>query len=115
MEIDIGIGSPEGKRLTKARALVDTGATMTVIPEGIAKELALESMGEKVKVTTAKGHDELDLTHALLEIDGKRRLMPVLVSEYIDRVLVGVITLEAMQLRVNPLTGKLEEYAALLY
>ncbi|MGB9622896.1 MAG: retroviral-like aspartic protease family protein [Candidatus Bathyarchaeia archaeon] len=115
IEIDVGIGSPEEKRLIKAKALVDTGATFTVIPENVAKELNLILVGEKVKVSTATGYDELDLTHALLEINGKRRIMPVLLSRHIDRVLLGVITLEAMQLRVNPLTGKLEEYFALLY
>jgi len=94
---------------------VDTGATFTVIPERVAKELNLTLVGEKVKVSTAKGLDELELTHALVEIDGKRRIMPILVSKHIDRALLGVITLEAMRLRVNPLTGKLEEYAALLY
>jgi len=94
---------------------VDTGATFTVIPESVARELNLTLVGEKVKVSTAKGYDELDLAHALLEINGKRRIMPVLVSKNIDRVLLGVITLEAMQLRVNPLTEKLEEYTALLY
>ena len=115
IEIEIGIGSSEGKKLVKAKALVDTGATFTVIPESIAKELKLEIIGEKVKVATIKGYDELDLTHALIEINGKRRIMPILMSKNIDRVLLGVITLEAMQLRVNPLTGKLEEYTALLY
>jgi len=115
VEVDIGIGSLEEKRIVKARALVDTGATFTVIPETFAKQLNLVFVGERVKVSTAKGYDELDLAHALLEIDGKRRIMPVLVSKHIDRVLLGVITLEAMQLRVNPLTEKLEEYAALLY
>lgn len=94
---------------------MDTGATFTVIPESVARELNLTLVGEKVKVSTAKGYDELDLAHALLEINGKRRIMPVLVSKNIDRVLLGVITLEAMQLRVNPLTEKLEEYTALLY
>ncbi|MBI2125919.1 MAG: hypothetical protein HYU02_01175 [Thaumarchaeota archaeon] len=71
--------------------------------------------GEKVKVSTAEGYDELDLAHATLEIDGKRRILPILVSRNIDRVLKGVITLESMQLLVNPMTGKLEEHAALLY
>ncbi len=115
IEVDVGICSVEEKKIVKARALVDTGATFTVIPETVAKELNLALIGEKVKVSTAKGYDELDLAHALLEIDGKRRIMPVLVSKHIDRVLLGVITLEAMQLRVNPLTEKLEEYTALLY
>jgi len=115
VEVDVGIGSTEGKKLVKAKALVDTGATFTVIPESLSRELNLKLVGEKVKVSTARGYDELDLTHALLQIDGKRRIMPVLVSKQIDRVLLGVITLEAMQLRVNPLTEKLEEHAALLY
>jgi clan AA aspartic protease len=115
IEVELGIGNLEGEKLIKVKALVDTGATFTVIPESIVKELNLTLAGEKVRVSTAKGYDELDLTHALLEINGKRRIMPVLLSRHIDRVLLGVITLEVMQLRVNPITGKLEEYAALLY
>jgi len=115
IEVDVGVGSLSGERLVRVRALVDTGATFTVIPEGIAKELGLSATGERVRVLTAKGYDELDLAHAVLEIDGKRRIMPVLISKHIDRVLVGVLTLEAMQLRVNPITGKLEECTALLY
>ena len=115
IEVDVGIGRSEEAKLVKKKALVDAGATFTVIPEKVAGELNLTLVGEKVKVSTAKGIDELDLAHALLEIDGKRRIMPVLVSRHIDRVLLGVITLEAMQLRVNPITGKLEEHTALLY
>ncbi len=115
VEVDVIIGDLEGKKRIKVTALVDTGATFTVIPENISKDLNLTYTGEKVKVSTAKGYDELDLVHAILEIDKKRRIMPVLISKHIDRVLIGVITLEAMQLRVNPLTGKLEEYTVLLY
>jgi len=115
VEVDVKFGNLEGKEFTELKALVDTGATFTVIPERVAKELNLTLVGEKVKVSTAKGLDELELTHAIIEIDGKRRIMPILVSKHIDRALLGIITLEAMQLRVNPLTGKLEEYAALLY
>lgn len=115
IEVDVRVGNLEGEKLTEVKALVDTGATFTVIPENVAKQLNLKLVGEKVKVSTAKGEDELELTHVLMEINGKRRIMPVLISKHIDRALLGVITLEAMQLRVNPLTGKLEEYAALLY
>jgi len=115
IEVDVGVGNLSGERLVRVRALIDTGATFTVIPEGIAKELGLPVTSERVRVLTAKGYDELDLAHAVLEVDGKRRIMPVLISRHIDRVLVGVLTLEAMQLRVNPITGKLEECTALLY
>ena len=115
VEVDVLIGDIEGRRAIKVRALVDTGATFTIIPEDIAGKLDLKPTGERVRVLTARGYDELDLTHALIEINGKRRIMPVLVSKYIDRVLIGVITLEAMQLYVNPTTRKLEESTALLY
>jgi clan AA aspartic protease len=115
VEVDVIIGDLEGKKRIKVTALVDTEATFTVIPESISKDLNLNPIGEKVKVSTAKGYDELDLTHAVLEIGEKRRIMPILISRQIDRVLIGVTTLEAMQLRVNPLTKKLEEYTVLLY
>lgn len=85
------------------------------MPEDIARELDLPFTGERVKVLTARGYDELELTHAIIEINQRKRIMPILVSRSIGRVLVRVITLEAMQLRVNPLTQKLEEYTALLY
>jgi len=115
IEVDILIRDLERKKTIKTKALVNTGATFTVIPESIAKELGLKPTGEKVRVSTAKGHDKLNLTHALIEINDKRRIMPVLISKQINKVLLGVIALEAMQLRVNPITQKLEEFTALLY
>ncbi|MEM3539217.1 MAG: hypothetical protein QW193_05235 [Nitrososphaerales archaeon] len=86
IEINVGIGSLEEKKLIKKKAFIDTEAIFTIIPENIAKELNLILVGEKVRVSTAKGYDELDLTHVLLEINGKRRIMPVLLSKHIDRV-----------------------------
>lgn len=115
VKTEVKIGDLKGDKIIQVEALVDTGSTFTVIPEDIARELNLPVTGERVKVLTARGYDDLELTHALIEINGKRRIVPILVSASIDRVLVGVITLEAMQLRVNPLTEKLEEYTALLY
>lgn len=115
VETEVKIGNLKGDKIIRVKALVDTGSTFTVIPEDIARELNLPVTGERMKVLTARGYDELELTHAIIEINGKRRIVPILVSRGIDRVLVGVITLEAMQLRVNPLTEKLEEYTALLY
>jgi predicted aspartyl protease len=96
IEVEVGIGDLDGEKLIRVKALVDTGATFTIITESIVKNLNLTLTGEKVRVSTAKGYGELDLTHAILEIDGRGGIiMSVLVSRDIDRVL-GVITLEAM-------------------
>ena len=51
----------------------------------------------------------------MVRIDGKERTLPVLLSRRVEQVLLGVTTLEVMQLKVNPLTQKLERHSALLY
>ena len=51
----------------------------------------------------------------MVRIDGKERILPVLLSRRVEQVLLGVTTLEVMQPKVNPLTQKLERHSALLY
>jgi len=46
---------------------------------------------------------------------GNKRIMPVLIIKQIDKVLIGVTTIEAMNLKVNHITQKLEEFTAFLY
>ena len=115
IEVEVVLSDIQQTKSIKISALVDTGATLSVIPEEISKELNLSKTGEKVKVLTAKGIEELELAHAKIEIMGKKRIMPVLVSKQIDKVLIGVTTLEAMNLKVNPVTQQLEEVTAFLY
>jgi clan AA aspartic protease len=115
IEVEVILSNIQQTKSVKINALVDSGANLSVIPEGISKELNLSKTGEKVKVLTAKGIEELELAHATIEIMGKKRIMPVLISKEIDKVLIGVTTLEAMNLKVNPITQKLEECTAFLY
>jgi clan AA aspartic protease len=115
IEVEVVLSNIQQTKSIKINAFVDTGATLSVIPEEISKELNLSKTGEKAKVLTAKGIEELELAHATIEIMGKKRIMPVLVSKQIDKVLIGVTTLEAMNLKVNPVTQQLEEVIAFLY
>jgi aspartyl protease family protein len=115
IEVEVVLSNIQQTKSIKINALVDTGATLSVIPEEISKELNLSKTGEKVKVLTVKGIEELELAHASIEIMGKKRIMPVLISKQIDKVLIGVTTLEAMNLKVNPKTQQLEEFTAFLY
>lgn len=96
------------KPSVEAMALVDTGATFTTIPRGMAEKLGLRVMGKR-RVRTATQIETLDQSFASLEINGNTTVNPVLVSETLDKVLVGVITLEALGLMVDPLTGELKE------
>jgi clan AA aspartic protease len=97
----------------KVTALVDTGATFTVIPFWVHEKLNLKIIGRR-KVETAEGEMELDESFALIEMEGKRAVTPVLISRELKDVLIGVLTLEALGLTVDPTTGKLKETRILL-
>jgi len=53
--VDAVIRSPFTDRAVAVKALVDTGATLTVVPRRIAEELQLPVIGRR-RVATAKGY-----------------------------------------------------------
>jgi clan AA aspartic protease len=110
VRVGIRLARPERRReaVEVADALVDTGATWTSLPRGLAERLGLEVIGQ-MAVKTAAGVQMLDQSYAYVELDGKRMVAPVLVSDTLDGVLIGVTTLEALGLAVDPTTGQLRE------
>uniref|UniRef100_A0A7C3SKG0 Aspartyl protease n=1 Tax=Thermofilum pendens TaxID=2269 RepID=A0A7C3SKG0_THEPE len=69
----------------------------------------------KSRVETGAGVIEVERSRAYIEIVGKSEVVPVVVSDTTDKILIGVTTLEVLELEVDPLTGKLRERALLLY
>jgi len=108
------IGDPSKRRVVEVNALVDTGATLTVIPYRLADELGLEVTG-RMPVMTAGGRIELRRTRIWIELEGREEVVPALISDVIDKVLIGVTALEVLGLQVDPITGKLKEWTILLY
>ena len=96
-----------------SKALVDTGATFTVVPLAVCDKLNLKIVGKK-DVETAKGKVRLDETFATVEINSKRGITPILVSPETKDVLIGVLTLEGLGLTVDPTTSELKETRILL-
>jgi aspartyl protease family protein len=89
-------------------ALVDTDATFTTIPRHMSEELGLRVTGKRV-VRTATQSETLDQSFASVEINGNLTVTPLLVSDTLDKILIGAITLEALGLTVDPTTGQLKE------
>jgi clan AA aspartic protease len=112
--VDIRISSEDCLKVTEVRALVDTGATLTIIPRSLAIDLGLRVTG-KSRVETGAGVIELDRSRAYIEIMGRGDIIPVLISDIIDKVLIGVTTLEILELEVDPITRRLRERTLLLY
>ncbi len=89
-------------------ALVDTGATWTVVPRALARQLGLRLVGQ-VTAKTAAGPQSLDQSYALVELEEKKMVTPLLISDTLDSVLIGVMMLEALGLAVDPTSGQLKE------
>jgi clan AA aspartic protease len=102
------IKNPLTDKAITAKALVDTGATLTVVPRRIAEELQLPVIGRR-RVATAKGTVELDECVGVVEVMGRKAYVHMLVSNDVDIVLIGATTLETLGLQVDPTTGKLKE------
>ncbi|MBC7091093.1 MAG: aspartyl protease family protein [Nitrososphaeria archaeon] len=108
------IGDPDCGKIVEVDALVDTEATLMVIPRRLANELGLKVTGKAVPMT-AGGSIELERTRIWVELESKEDLVSAVVSNVIDKVLIGVTTLEVLGLQVDPVTGKLKEWTLLLY
>jgi len=110
VEIRLRLGNPVDptRKPLDQTAVVDTGPTFTTIPKSVSEELGLRKIGKR-RVRTATEFDTLDQSFASVEIDGNFTVTPVLVSEKLDKILLGVITLEALALTVDPTTGRLKE------
>lgn len=86
--------------------MVDTGSTDTAIPKSIVEELGLRVIGKR-SVKTAKGDAEVERSYCLLRIEDEEGVVPVVVSDTLDMVLIGVTTLESLGFKVDPATEKL--------
>ena len=101
-------------REVTAEALVDTGATFTVLPRAMAEELNLPPNGT-TPVDTANGELDLRTSWLLVEILDRDGPVKVLISDHMSQALIGVTTLEILSLGVDPSRGELGPVRALLY
>ena len=94
-------------RALEIEALVDTGSMLLCIPEHVAIQLKLETAEER-EVTIADGSTRLCKYVGPVEIrfDGRTCYVGALVLG--DRVLLGAVPMEDMDLVINPLTRTVE-------
>jgi predicted aspartyl protease len=82
--------------------------------EGLAEELGIVPLTEE-KVQTGAGQPAIKRGRAVVRIAGKEKLQPVWISHVVDKVLVGAITTGTLGIRINPVTGRIEEVPLMLY
>ena len=89
-------------------AVVDTGAMNLFIPEELRKKLGLAIKGEKI-ATIANGQKVRCKVTDAVEILWKDRdfIVPAMVIPGSEKVLLGAIALEGLDLMVNPVSQEL--------
>ena len=86
-------------------AVIDTGATMLVLPQEVVNELGLGKIGER-RVRYANNQIRLKSVYrgVILELKGRDGIFDVLCEVKGSEPLVGQIVLEALDLIVDPIT-----------
>ena len=88
--------------------LVDTGATYTFLPLSVVEKIGAVRTPWKVKVGLGDGRTmEAEIALALIQVEDRQAPVKVAIGDGAVRV-IGVEALEALGLKVNPLTGGLE-------
>jgi predicted aspartyl protease len=99
------MGSKKSKIL---KMLVDTGSTYSMIDPKTADEIGVAKLPYKVPTTYAnRTKEELDAGAVIVEMFDRRAVATLLIREC-DEPLLGAETLEALGLRVDPATGRIE-------
>jgi predicted aspartyl protease len=112
--VSIEIGDLEKKHTKKARALVDTAASLTTLPKKLADEVGIKPATPE-QVSTGAGLIKVLRGRTWIQLKGKEDPFPVWISHFIDKVLLGAVVLESFGFKVDPTTGTLEEKPLLLY
>jgi aspartyl protease family protein len=106
--------SPESRKGKRLKFLIDTGALYTVAPAQVLRELGIRPH-RREEFTLADGSSiERPLGGAYFEHGRMGGVAPVVFGEPGDSNLLGVTTLEAMGVMIDPLTRKLRRLPAML-
>ncbi|MDI6792253.1 MAG: aspartyl protease family protein [bacterium] len=104
-----GFKSQSEVREKEVEGLVDTGATMLVLPQSLVEELGVFVTNREVTVTFADGsRDKRKIGRGVLvAIEGRDALTDCVIEKKGRQVLIGQIPLEEMDLVVDPKLGVL--------
>ncbi len=88
-------------------ALVDTGATNTVIPADLLQRLGVQPHRTSVFQLADGREVEMEIGRAWVGVDGQREFTQAVFGPEGSEPILGAITLEEMNLSVDPVARKL--------
>ena len=114
VEMDVAsLAEPE--RRARVRFLADSGAMYTLLPEAIVRQLRLKPVEQTVLQVADGRRIRRQLGDARFYFRGKQRIATVILGKRKDPALLGVTTLEAFRLEVDPVRRRVKPMPLLLY
>ena len=105
--VAIGIGDLHGETFEEIEAIVDTGATTTVIPGSALRRLGIAPTKRETFEYAGGERVELDMAEAKARVADRETTTWVIFGEEGTSALLGAYTLEGMFLAVDPYAQRL--------
>ncbi|MEK7534527.1 MAG: clan AA aspartic protease [Patescibacteria group bacterium] len=107
-KVTLEITNPEDKsQRLKEEFLVDSGAFYTVLPKRIVDKLNIKPSYQQEFGLADGTKISRDIGSAYVSFEGRRVASPVILGKARDNALMGVLTLEALGLILNPFERKI--------
>lgn len=112
--IKLKVQNPDQKSLViEDEFLVDSGASITVLPEKLVKKLKIKPSYEKDFILADGKVVKRKIGYALISINGTTAPSPVVLGKKNDSKLLGALTLESMGFALDPFERRI--YKAKLF
>ena len=112
--VRLQVGDPSGQRFEAIDAMVDSGATYTVLPASLLERLGVDAHATR-RFTLADGSRvERRFGRTWMRIDGKADVSPVVFWDEESLPLLGAVTLEILSLGIDPVNRRLIPVDALM-
>jgi clan AA aspartic protease len=99
------LAAPE--RSSEVSLLVDTGATISWIPQAVLQDLSIPPFSRLPFVLADGRRLERDVTAVLVQVDGRKAPVEVAFGEEGEAAVLGATALEGLGLMVDPVAKKL--------
>ena len=103
----IGLAARPGGPPEEIAALVDTGATYTLVPAPILRRLGVEPIGRQTFLIADGSRVEREIGQVSIRLDDRSRTTVVVFGDEDAEPLLGAVTLEEFGLGVDPVRRRL--------
>jgi clan AA aspartic protease len=106
--IKVRITNPANPRKSaEITFLVDSGAAYSVVPAGVLRRIGIKPRTKRTFILADGSKVERKMSHALFRLNGNEGASPVIFGEKEDSTVLGMVSLEALGLILDPLKREL--------